>query len=113
MEVFGVANVSYSDRGVLNVYLARATKWYGVLWLILRAAAKRLETAKSFESLALTELSIETRNRHARVSIDGEVTDLRTPLNYRVRKGGLKVIRPAAAAAAAAGQPAAPTTTTS
>ena len=44
---------------------------------------------------------METRSRHARVSIDGEVTDLRTPLNYRVRKGGLKVIRPAAAATAA------------
>ena len=95
MEVFGVANVSYSDRGVLNVYLARATKWYGVLWLIIRAAFRQLESASKFEAVVLPEFSIDTRNRHARVSIDGEVTDLRTPLNYRVRKSGLKVIRPA------------------
>jgi hypothetical protein len=28
------------------------------------------------------------------VSVDGEVTDMPTPLHYRVRRGGLKVIRP-------------------
>jgi diacylglycerol kinase family enzyme len=99
MEVFGVAQVSYPDRGVLNVYLAHATKWYGVVWLILRAAFRRLETARNFESLVLPEFRIETRRRHARVSIDGEVTDLRTPLHYRVRRGGLKVIVPARARA--------------
>ena len=96
MKVFGLENVSHADRGVLNVYLARATKWWGVLWLILRAAVKRLETAKTFENLVLPDLIVETRNRHARVSIDGEVTDLRTPLHYRVRRGGLKVIMPEA-----------------
>ena len=95
MKVFGVENVSHADRGVLNVYLARATKWYGVLWLVVRAAFRQLENARKFESLVLPEFSIDTRNRHARVSIDGEVTDLRTPLNYRVRRGGLKVIVPA------------------
>jgi diacylglycerol kinase family enzyme len=95
MKVFGVENVSYSDRGVLNVYLARATKWYGVAWLIVRAALHRLDTARKFESLVLPQFTIETRNRHARVSIDGEVTDLRTPLDYRVRRAGLKVLRPA------------------
>ena len=102
MEVFGLANVSYPDRAMLNVYLARATKWYGVLWLIIRAAFRSLETAKNFEAMALPEFTVETRSRHARVSIDGEVTDLRTPLRYRVRRGGLRVIVPAPAAAAEA-----------
>jgi len=94
MEVFGVGNVSSPDRAKLNVYLARATRWHGVLWLIIRAAFKQLENAKAFEALVLPEFSIQTKSRHARVSIDGEVTDLRTPLTYRVRKGGLKVIVP-------------------
>ena len=102
MKVFGAENVSSADRGVLNVYLARATKWWGVAWLIVRAAFRSLENAKKFESLVLPEFSIATRNRHARVSIDGEVTDLRTPLHYRVRKGGLKILRPAATPAAGA-----------
>jgi diacylglycerol kinase family enzyme len=95
MKVFGVENVSRPDRGVLNVYLSRSTKWYGIVWLIVRAAFRSLDTAKNFESHTLKECTISTHGDHARVSIDGEVTDLRTPLHYRVRQGGLKVIRPA------------------
>lgn len=94
MKVFGVEDVSSPDRGVLNVYLARATQWWGVVWLILRAAFRSLENARGFQSLVLPEFIIETRSRHARVSVDGEVTDLQTPLHYRVRRGGLKVIVP-------------------
>ena len=95
MEVFGLAGISYPDRGMLNVYLARATKWYGVVWLIIRAAFRTLDTARNFEAMVLPEFTVETKSRHARVSIDGEVTDLRTPLVYRVRRGGLRVIVPA------------------
>jgi diacylglycerol kinase family enzyme len=95
MKMFGVENASNTDRTVLNVYLARATRWWGVVWLIIRAAFRNLENARKFESIAFPEFTIETKNRHARVSIDGEVTDIRTPLHYRVRKGGLKVIMPA------------------
>jgi diacylglycerol kinase family enzyme len=98
MKLLGVENVSTPDRGVLNVYLARATKWYGVIWLILRAAVRRLDSARKFEALALSEFSVEARHSTARVSVDGEVTDMPTPLHYRVRRGGLKVIRPAALA---------------
>jgi diacylglycerol kinase family enzyme len=98
MRVFGVEGISHHDRGLLNVYLARATRWYGLVWLIVRAALRRLGSASKFEVLVLPELTIDTRSRHARVSIDGEVTDLRTPLRYRVRRGGLKVIVPAAGA---------------
>jgi diacylglycerol kinase family enzyme len=94
MAVFGVEHVSYADRGVLNVYLARSTHPVGLAWLFLRAAFRRLDNARKFESLVLPELTIDTRNRHARVSIDGEIVDLHTPLRYRVRKGGLKVIVP-------------------
>jgi diacylglycerol kinase family enzyme len=98
LRVFGVEDVSHPGRDVLNVYLARATSWYGVVWLFIRAALRVLRTAKKFEALVLPEVTIDTRNRHARVSVDGEVTDLRTPLHYRVRRGGLKIVRPAAAA---------------
>jgi diacylglycerol kinase family enzyme len=105
MRVFGVESVSQADRGVLNVYLARSTRWWGVVWLIIRAAFRSLQTAKKFESLALNDFTIETRSRHARVSIDGEVTDLQTPLHYRVRPGGLRIIRPGKPAAVMAPPP--------
>ena len=94
MKVFGVENVSYPGRGILNVYLARSTRGAGLLWLIVRAMFRRLDTARSFESMALPEVTIHTRRATARVSIDGEVTDLPTPLRYRVRRGGLRVLAP-------------------
>ena len=101
MQVFGVQNLSYSDRGLLNVYLARSTTWLGLTWLVVRALFRRLDNAKNFESMALPELAISTRGRTARVSVDGEVVDMETPLRYRVRRGGLKVIVPGEVAEAA------------
>jgi diacylglycerol kinase family enzyme len=94
MRVFGVDNVSYSDRSVLNVYVARATSWAGLVWLFIRAAFRTLDNARHFEAFALKDVTIYTRGRTARVSIDGEVVDLETPLVYRVKKGGLRVVTP-------------------
>jgi diacylglycerol kinase family enzyme len=100
MQVLGVETVSHPDRSMLNVYLARSTRWFGLAWLIVRALFRRLDTARNFEAIALSELAVSTRRRTERVSIDGEVVDMETPLRYRVRRGGLKVIVPEAAAPA-------------
>ena len=94
MRVFGVENVSYADRSLLNVYVARSTRLPGLLWLVVRAAFRTLDSATNFEALVLPDVTIHTRGASARVSIDGEVTDLPTPLRYRVRRGGLKVVVP-------------------
>ena len=95
MRVFGVENVSFADRSMLNVYVARSTNWAGLIWLIVRAAFRTLDNARKFESLVLKDVTIYTRRRSARVSIDGEVIDLPTPLRYHVRGGGLRVVVPA------------------
>jgi len=94
--VFGVDNVSHVDRSLLNVYVARSTTWPGLVWLIVRAAFRTLDSARNFEAFTLRDVTIHTRRRSARVSIDGEVTDLATPLVYRVRRGGLRVVTPVA-----------------
>ena len=94
MKVFGVESASVPARGLLNVYVARSPTRLGMIWLIIRAMFKSLDTAKSFEAMALREVTIDTAHRHARVSIDGEVTDMRPPLKYKVRETGLRVILP-------------------
>ena len=65
-----------------------------MIWLFVRAIFNSLDQAKNFESIALPEVTIDTSHRHARVSIDGEVTDMRPPLRYKVRETGLRVIVP-------------------
>jgi diacylglycerol kinase family enzyme len=96
MQVFGVNNISHPSRDVLNVYVARATGPVAVLRLLLAALFRRLNTAhvRDFEALALPALRIDLRRRKLPVSIDGEVVEMRTPLDYRVRRGGLKVLVP-------------------
>jgi diacylglycerol kinase family enzyme len=105
MRVFGVENVSHAGRSLLNVYVARSTNWLGLVWLIVRAAFRTLDSARKFEAFTLKDVTIHTRRKSARVSIDGEVADLPTPLRYRVRRGGLKVISPLAAPPPDAGAP--------
>jgi diacylglycerol kinase family enzyme len=94
MKVFGVESASVPERGLLNVYVARRSRRLSMIWLFIRALFNSLDQAKNFEALALREVTIDTAYRHARVSIDGEVTDMRPPLRYKVRETGLRVIVP-------------------
>jgi len=98
MKVFGVEEVSHPDRGMLNVYVARARGAAGLVRLVLAALFRRLGSLRDFEVIVLPEVRVDVprrRRRRIRVSIDGELTDLDLPLNYRIRRGGLKVIVPA------------------
>jgi diacylglycerol kinase family enzyme len=96
MEVFGVADASVPERGLLNVYVATRGKRRTLIWLMLRAAARRIdEDTKHFEALALPELRIDSNRRVLPVSVDGEVTELPTPLIYRIRGKPLRVLTPA------------------
>jgi diacylglycerol kinase family enzyme len=94
MKVFGVESASVPERGLLNVYVARSHRRSSMIWLFIRAMFSRLNQAKNFEAMALPEVSIDTPRHSARVSIDGEVTDMRPPLRYKVRETGLRVLVP-------------------
>lgn len=95
MRVFGVEDASVPERGLLNVYVATARSRLGLVWLFLRALFGRLDRTDTFEVMALPEVTIDTRQTWAHVSIDGEVADLRPPLRYKVRQTALRVIAPA------------------
>jgi len=96
MKQFGVETVSYPDRDRLNIYVARATGRLGFIWLILRAITRSLPSARHFENHTARSLTLKLHRPTLRVSIDGEVIDLQTPLVYSVRKGGLQTLVPRA-----------------
>ncbi|HEX8912730.1 MAG TPA: diacylglycerol kinase family protein [Humisphaera sp.] len=102
IERFGLADVSAPQRDVLNVYVAKASRLSGILRLILAAATRQLRRLREFEAIATTELTIHYRRPTLKATLDGEVVRLRTPLRYKVRKGGLLVVAPATGGAAAA-----------
>ena len=105
MKVFGVETASYPGRHVLNVYVAKARGPVSLIRLTVAALFRRLDTAnaRDFEVLPLPALRINLRRRRLPVSIDGEVVEMETPLEYRVRRGGLKVIAPGGGAVPSAG----------
>jgi diacylglycerol kinase family enzyme len=82
------------DAGELSLYITGRVGRLGLLRLALRALFGRLRGDKDFLALTTEEVWIETRLRRVRVSTDGEVTVLQTPLHYRIRPGALRVIVP-------------------
>jgi len=94
IDAFGLSDLSVCRRDVLNVYIARVRRPIGVLRLVLAAATRSLGAMREFECIATDELTIRYHRPSLKVSVDGEVMQLRTPLRYRIRKCCLRVIWP-------------------
>ena len=84
------------DRGELSLYFAHRTGRFGLLRIALRGLLGRLDQAKDFEAMCLPAFAVETPKKTLKVAIDGEVTRMAPPLNFRVRPGALRVIAPPA-----------------
>lgn len=102
------------DEGVLCLCVTRPRSRLGMLRLALRAAFGRLREERDFEMRRVPEVEIRSTSPVLRVSLDGEVATMATPLRYRIRPGALRVLAPPPGAApgavpervsAAAGRP--------
>lgn len=92
--MLGARRVSMSS-GQLALYCPRAHGRLHLLWFSLRALLGSLRKTPEFETVLSDAITIESRHRHLRVAIDGEVTVLTTPLEYRALPGALRVLVPA------------------
>ncbi len=86
------------DGGHLTLYVAPPASRWRLLWLSVKAVFGRLHPATDLEIHQVEEVSIQLRRRKVHVSMDGEVMEMRPPLSYRIRRGGLRVIVPPDAA---------------
>jgi diacylglycerol kinase family enzyme len=83
------------DEGKLYLYVAPRTRTRDLPMLLAKALLGRAARSRAFEIVSATELQIDRwRGRHMRVAIDGEVTTMSTPLVYRIRPKGLRVVVP-------------------
>ena len=94
MDGFNIGGRSRIDGGRLCLYMSRRTGRFGLLQHAIRALFGNLSQAKDFVSLTTDEVSITTRHKQIRVAMDGEVTMMQSPLNYRIRPGALNVLVP-------------------
>lgn len=95
METLTVGGRARLDSGRLSLYMTNRTGRLGLVRLALRALFGGLHQQKDFVSHSTEEIWIETRHRHMRVALDGEVTRIAPPLHYRIRPGALRVLTPA------------------
>lgn len=84
------------DGGKLSLYIPRTTGRLKLIWFMLKALLTNAGIDEGFERLLADEFTIESRHKGLRVSLDGEVTVMQTPLEYRSRSRELRVIAPAA-----------------
>jgi diacylglycerol kinase family enzyme len=95
MEGFNIGERAALDRGRLSLYLTHRMGRFGLLHLALLALFRRLDQARDFDVLTARGFVVNTHHRRLRVSTDGEVTVMETPLSYRIRAGALRVLVPA------------------
>ncbi len=88
--------------GELSVYVPRDGERTGLLRLALRALLGRLDQEREFHSTTLRELEIRTRRSSLRVSFDGEVARMTSPIRYLIRPRALRVLVPRLVVAPAA-----------
>jgi YegS/Rv2252/BmrU family lipid kinase len=97
MESLKVGGRTCLDAGELSLYMSDRTSRLGLIRLALRALFGGLRQEKDFIALCTRETWIETKHKHLRVALDGEVEIMHPPLHYRIRPQALRVLAPAKA----------------
>jgi diacylglycerol kinase family enzyme len=87
------------DEGRLGLYISRHYTFWQTAWLLIRASLGLWHGDPRFERRELRKLTISSKKRHLRVSNDGELLKLETPLRYSIRPKALTVLAPAGDAA--------------
>lgn len=87
------------DRGTMTAYLIRSLRMRDALRLALSMLAGRWRSDQAIEFEKVRELTVQSKRKRVMVTMDGEVTRLDTPLNFRIRPRSLQVLAPAEAVA--------------
>jgi len=94
MSLFSLGRRTSLQGGELSIYLTQDAGRMGLVRLFFRALVGRLEQDRDFHSFALPEVEIRTRRRSLRVSLDGEVVPMASPIRYIIRPRALRVLAP-------------------
>jgi diacylglycerol kinase family enzyme len=98
MEGINAASRPGLTDGHLAVYVMHATRRRSLLLLGWQVVLLGVDRVRELELFKVEEAAIDTRRRVA-VALDGEVTPMEPPLNYRIRPLALIVLAPAASGA--------------
>jgi diacylglycerol kinase family enzyme len=98
LEQVGLQEAPAIDDGCLAAATLRPIGAISLLWLLLRGTIGTLGEANAVESFKFHRMIVKPRlplgNRTIKTAIDGEVTWMRTPLEFRVSAQPLYLLKP-------------------
>lgn len=94
MQGFDAGSRESLSEGALAIYVVQRQRRWHLLRLVWRMLG-RGDVAEHLEVIRAEAVTIEARHRRVLVTIDGELVQLRAPLNYRIRPLALTVLVPA------------------
>jgi diacylglycerol kinase family enzyme len=83
------------DRGELCLYAAKAQRRLSLLWLACRCMLGLVDQQRDLRIFKGRTAEISARRHWLLVATDGEIKTMRSPLQYRIRPGALRVVAPA------------------
>ncbi len=83
------------DDGQIAAVMLKPMGTLAMVGLMVRGAMGTLGEADSVESFAFSRMVVQPRRRKIKVAFDGEVTRMRTPLEFRVAAQPLFLMKPA------------------
>jgi diacylglycerol kinase family enzyme len=92
---FDIGSRNRLDGGRLSIYVLHKIGRLSMIWLAIRALLGLLHEGDGFDRFDTREILIETAQAQLRVSIDGEVVEMSSPLRYTISPQALRVIVPA------------------
>lgn len=92
LDQIGLAERNRIDTGLLFLYVVRTKRLIGILQLVISILVGKRDSSKDLRT-TIKELEIHSRKKVLKVSMDGEIKSLTTPLVYKVHPGGLKVYK--------------------
>lgn len=93
----GLPHSEVPDQGKLAVYAAQTRDWTELLAMSAQASLGKWESNSRLDFLEGREIAIHTERKKLRVSIDGELTYLRTPIRAKIIPNALWVLCPVTA----------------
>lgn len=95
MEGFTMGGRKRLNDGKLSLFVIHRTGRLGLLRLAFKALFGGIRQDKDFDAYSVAEIFIESDLPLLKVSTDGEVTEMKTPLHYKILPKALSVIIPA------------------
>lgn len=98
LEQVGLEAAPALDEGCIAAVMLRPIGAFSMLWLLVRGAMGTLGEASTVESFKFHRMVVKPRlpigNRMVKVAFDGEVSRMRTPLEFRVAPRPLYLLKP-------------------